>query len=1050
MVLTRTAAAMTDEELRTEVKKVCNAIRTANNTMMIGWGDEVDPQEIKQLKNQYYRLSNVIIEKGSLTKDEETNFDNWKHTIDKLARIGNTITILRKGLERLERHEATEYDKNLINRKLDDMRMMASDNPSIEDSLIEMERQFERLTTKDANNESTSSSSSTTKQQGATSSGNNKDDTTDDSIPRDEQLNDTRNEEQSTSHHDMNNGRQEANDTTQTGTTYYNPYQQYWWDYSNYYSRSGGPKIEAKRLKHYDGDPIGYPVFRQMIKHYLIDNPQIRGNLNKMMEIRDLLPDKHRYILDRVDQFNPDMNEVLVTLDKHYGGRSRIIPALKARIRSTSKLPLRPSELEWESMTETVILIRNTLKTTGLEAEEFSLISPIMAKIDRIHFTNIGDDEEVTLAQIENYLKHGWNRERTIGSQIDPDDIASTNQTRVSNATSGRMRSNVMAATSKSTCMFRDGDHRTDDCVLNVEQRKEAVIEYRLCFRCGESNHQSRECNKKLRCTTCGRNHLTFLCQDYKQSSKSSGSRETKSTNDDPQTSSNRIESSTNETTALLTTNEGSIHKTMTTMINGKKVRILFDGGAGISFISNRLVEQLNLDVVKVEPIRVKTLYDETSTSSDKCAMLKLPTWNGYEEDLCFRVNDKLRKLQFGGIPIDEQEKLRNVGIDYYDEPVAVDILVGLDNINRIQLEHEKRLSDEIIAKKTTLGWIVFGSSTMSDVVLSIPQSHVTVNVHDHDIDDDMKPTTNKSVTTYCTNEDDRNNVDNRRCSTNSPSIVEENIDSNYVAAKTINTNIVQRVNHESSQQMMKRLCQSKFIEVFVRSPKSDYDLNRRCNNDHLRISISKFNANESFIKQTSKEFFSSKYKSIVSKSFTFYRFFFKQFTDHFNVWMSINVNDNEIGIASNVSDQIISPKLHRFEINEVFTVIKTNVLILITGLFLLFLNYDLSNIDLIWKWYYDVWVELIDRQLNNWMRLIDPYRDKLLILIKLIQQKFLNYDLKNVSRFHDDNRIYENNFIYVGKYLIVYKSLNEFLGNYSAERSDRSKLLERGGMDRK
>ena len=81
---------------------------------------------------------------------------------------------------------------------------------------------------------------------------------------------------------------------------------------------------------------------------------------------------------------------------------------------------------------------------------------------------------------------------------------------------------------------------------------------------------------------------------------------------------------------------------------------------------------------------------------------------------------------------------------------------------------------------------------------------------------------------------------------------------------------------------------------------------------------------------------------------------------------------------------------------------------------------------------------------------MIVPDRNELVILIKSIQLKFLNYDLKNLSRFYDDNRIYENNFIYVGKYLIVYKSLNEFLGNYSAERSDRSKLLERGGMDRK
>ena len=733
MVLTRTAAAMTDEELRTEVKKVCNAIRTANNTMMIGWGDEVDPQEIKQLKNQYYQLSNIIIEKASLTKEEETGFDNLKHTIDKLSRISSTVSIIRKGFERLKRQEDTEYERNLISRKLDDMRTMASDCPSIEDLLIEMERQFEKMTMKEDNriNDSTSSFKSTSKQHGTATGGDREDNATGDPII------DTRNDDQeqpSTSRQTTNNGQPETNYTIPTGTTYY-PYQQYWWDYGNYYSRSGGPKIEAKRLKHYDGDPIGYPVFRQMIKHYLIDNPQIRGNLNKMMEIRDLLPDKHRYILDRVDQFNPDMNEILVTLDKHYGGRSRIIPALKARIRSSSKLPIRPSEREWESMTETVILIRNTLKTTGLETEEFSLISPIMAKIDRIHFTNIGSDEEVTLAQIESYLKHGWNRERTIGSQIDPEDVTSTSQSRKPNVPNGRMRTNIMATASKSKCMFRDGDHLTTDCPLDAEQRRKAIIDHRMCFRCGGTNHQSRDCKRELRCTLCSRSHLSYLCRDYKRTDKSDNTTDTTSTDASQQTVPKQTTTSSNNQSVLLTMNERSILKTMITTINNRKVRILFDDGAGRSFISKRLAELWKLDIFDVEPIRVDTLSNTGPTiTGDKCVILNVPTWRGCEEQLCFRLNEKLNNLQFDCLPMSKQEKLRDLGIDFKDEPGTVDILVGLDNINRIQLEQEMRLSDRIVAKRTTLGWLISGISTTINVLSKhdIPRNMLSSNSLDN------------------------------------------------------------------------------------------------------------------------------------------------------------------------------------------------------------------------------------------------------------------------------------------------------------------------------
>ncbi|OTF69016.1 hypothetical protein BLA29_008189, partial [Euroglyphus maynei] len=96
-----------------------------------------------------------------------------------------------------------------------------------------------------------------------------------------------------------------------------------------------------------------------------------------------------------------------------------------------------------------------------------------------------------------------------------------------------------------------------------------------------------------------------------------------------------------------------------------------------------------------------------------------MPTWKGANETLELRVNDKLEQLYFQCTPIDMQKKIRQHGIDFKDEQRPVDMLIGLDNINKLQLSEERRLTDDVIAKRTTIGWVIFGVQ---------PENNVSVN----------------------------------------------------------------------------------------------------------------------------------------------------------------------------------------------------------------------------------------------------------------------------------------------------------------------------------
>ena len=254
-------------------------------------------------------------------------------------------------------------------------------------------------------------------------------------------------------------------------------------------------------------------------------------------------------------------------------------------------------------------------------------------------------------------------------------------------------------------CVYCGEDHRAAECtkIASVADRRQILLNKRLCFNCTLGNHRAIYCPSRSGCQQCHKRHHTSICETPTQESNQP-------------TPARGVALTTNQT------GEG-LFPVIVIEVNGIKCRALIDSGAGSSYVSAKLIELLR---VKPTEVQTKTIDMLMTSKVAKLEVydLQLQAVN-YQFSLSVKATkvDKTELLSIGNpnyrALIAKYSHLKGVNVNDDDTKASLPlhVVLGSGEYARIKTETKPRIGQENdpIAELTKFGWFLMSPGTEFD-----------------------------------------------------------------------------------------------------------------------------------------------------------------------------------------------------------------------------------------------------------------------------------------------------------------------------------------------
>ena len=181
------------------------------------------------------------------------------------------------------------------------------------------------------------------------------------------------------------------------------------------------------------------------------------------------------------------------------------------------------------------------------------------------------------------------------------------------------------ASNSSVKCVYCGEQHFSVSClkIRSAREHKAVLLRSGRCFNCLKTNHKSKECNSSRTCRHCGRKNHQSICESNDPPSANKGHDRSNEVGALPQNVANGGHNEQNKGT--VTTNSASLVKNQQTVLlqtahalasanpGGSTVcvRILFDSGSQLSYVTERLRAQLGLRQTRIEKLHLNTFGND-------------------------------------------------------------------------------------------------------------------------------------------------------------------------------------------------------------------------------------------------------------------------------------------------------------------------------------------------------------------------------------------------------------------------------------------------------
>ncbi|UYV69800.1 hypothetical protein LAZ67_7000766 [Cordylochernes scorpioides] len=255
--------------------------------------------------------------------------------------------------------------------------------------------------------------------------------------------------------------------------------------------------------------------------------------------------------------------------------------------------------------------------------------------------------------------------------------------------TSGFMHSDISPTLrEKFKCIFCDNVKTVEKGMkMGMDQKNEKIKSYKRCFKCLLPGHRSRQCKKKVRCDFCKRDgHYAIMCRgaDHAETERKSPQRPQNST---PTPGSSDV-ATVNEMSNCVSTK--ACLETLLVKVWGPKgskvVRAVIDSGSSQSYTDRHRIYCLTLSSIEND----RCISCPASATNQIARCIRKPTFGSWARELASK------KIQLSAFKAESDE---------------VELLLGADINPKIATANMIRLSDDLIARETLLGWVVQGKT---------------------------------------------------------------------------------------------------------------------------------------------------------------------------------------------------------------------------------------------------------------------------------------------------------------------------------------------------